>query len=105
MEPVGSVPVSARLSLTSMAWGTRLELACTYRSTDGEWGEWGEDSGGPTYVMVVRTRDGQDEQVASWRGVPGKTSRLTAATARDRTEIRSVEVRTASGKAVLKLGA
>ncbi|MCW2750999.1 MAG: hypothetical protein JWR83_2109, partial [Aeromicrobium sp.] len=42
-------------------------------------------------------------QVATWRGIPGKTIRLTAATDSLRQDISSVEVRTASGATVLRL--
>lgn len=99
MVPVGSEPVSADLALTNVAWGTRLELTCTYAHDDGEhqvWAPW-------TYAMFVRTRGGQLEQVATWRALPGKTMQLAAATATSRDDISSVEIRTADGNPVLKL--
>ncbi len=98
MLPVGYEPVSANLALTSVAWGTRLELTCTYDSAgaQGSWAAW-------DYAMFVRTRDGQLEQVASWRGLPGKTMQLAAATAASRDDISSVVIRTVEGKPVLKL--
>ena len=34
--------------------------------------------------MIVHTRDGASEQVATWRALPGRTMRLTAATASGR---------------------
>lgn len=87
--------VSGELALTGVAWGTRLDLTCTYEA--------GEDYGAGAYAMVVRTRDGHTEQVATWRGLPGKTMRLSAATATGRDDIASVEVRTAAGDPVLEL--
>lgn len=98
MFPVGHVPVRADVAFTSVLWGTRLDLTCSY-SGGGEYGT----PPPQTYAMFVRTGDGHLEQVATWRGVPGKTMRLAAATASSRQDIRSVEVRTTSGKTVLKL--
>jgi hypothetical protein len=98
MSPVGSGPLKASLGFTSVAWGTKIDLSCSYDKTD----EW--DAGGSTgYALVVRTRDGKEQQIATWRGIPGKTIRLAAATDSRRQDISSVEVRTASGTTVLRL--
>jgi hypothetical protein len=99
MVPIGSESMSASLALTSVAWGTRLDLTCRYPRTDHTWGE----PDVPSYAMFVRTRDGKVEQVATWRALPGRTMRLAAATAASRDDIASVEIRTMGGKAVLKL--
>jgi anti-sigma factor RsiW len=97
MVPVGTDEMTASLALTSVAWGTRLDLTCDYEA-DGY-----EEAGGATYALVVRTRDGRVEQVATWRGLPGRTMQLDAATATRREDIASVEVRTADGDRVLTL--
>ena len=91
----------AKLALESVTWGTRLQLACTYDPDDAAWG----DNDGPhrvTYTIVVRTRDGQTEQVGTWRSLEGRTMRLTAATAAPRKDIAAVEVRTTDGRTVLE---
>jgi hypothetical protein len=98
METLGGAPVRANLDLVSVDWGTRIDLACTYEPTDDtaparRW----------TYVMIVHTRNGASEQVATWRALPGRTMRLTAATAAGRSDLAWVEVRTADGRPVLKL--
>jgi hypothetical protein len=98
MVPVSGDSMSASLALTGVAWGTRLDLTCSYRSSDS----WGEEEVS-SYAMFVRTRDGKVEQVATWRALPGKTMRLAAATAANRDDITSVEIRTAGGRTVLKL--
>ncbi len=100
MVQVGNVPVSASLALTGVLWGTRIDLTCSY--TGG--GEYGTPPS-QTYAMFIHTRGGQVLEVATWRALPGKTMRLEAATATSRTDITSVEVRTADGKPVLKLAA
>ena len=100
MSPVGHAAVRGSLAFTSVLWGTKLDLTCSYSSHD----EYGAPPPEPhTYVMFIRTRDGHTEQVATWRGLPGKTMRLAAATAANRTDITSVEVRTSGGRPVLKL--
>jgi hypothetical protein len=98
MFPVGHVAVRANVAFTSVLWGTRLDLTCSY-SGGGEYGT----PPAQNYAMFVRTGEGQLEQVATWRGLPGRTMRLAAATATSRQDIRSVEVRTTGGKTVLRL--
>lgn len=100
MTPVGGAPVHATLALTSVTWGTKLDLACTYDPGSSSW----KGSSAPTYSLFVHTRDGRTEEVGTWRSVEGKTMRLAAATAERRSDIASVEVRTASGTPVLRLG-
>ncbi len=100
MTPVNSgTTMSANLAMTSVAWGTRLDLVCRYAEHDG-WAA-ADDS---SYVMTVRTRGGDVEQVATWKALPGRTMHLSAATATGRADIASVEIRTADGTPVLRLG-
>jgi hypothetical protein len=98
MSPVGSGPLKASLGFTSAAWGTKIDLSCSYDKTD----KWDAD-GSAGYALFVRTSDGKEQQVATWRGIPGKTIRLTATTDSRRQDISSVEVRTTSGTTVLRL--
>ncbi|WP_028645508.1 anti-sigma factor family protein [Nocardioides sp. URHA0020] len=99
MTPLDQDRVDASVALTSVAWGTRVDLTCSYDEPSGAYG----DAAGPTYSLVVRTRDGAIEQVATWKALPGRTMHLTGATAVDADQIASVEVRTASGRPVLEL--
>ena len=101
MSAVGEVPVQATLGLESVTWGTRLLLTCTYEPESVEY----ELPPSVDYTLFVRTRDGRSEQVGSWRSVGGMTMRLTAGTSADRGDIASVEVRTTSGRVVLRLRA
>jgi hypothetical protein len=88
--------VTGALSLTPVAWGTRLDLTCTYAASYAR-------ALDETFALFVRTADGQVEKVATWRGVIGREMRLTAATATDATDISSVVVRTTDGEPVLRL--
>ncbi len=99
MAPVGDAPVQARLAFTSVAWGTRLDLSCTYGAEPESY----RLPPSVTYRLFVRTRDGRSEQVGTWRSLEGRTMRITAATATPRSDIASVEVRTARGRPVLEL--
>jgi hypothetical protein len=99
MVAVGQVPVRASVAFESVPWGTRLSLTCTYTADSDPYhgAQWA------SYALVVRTRDGRAEQVATWRALPGRTMMLDAATASRWGDIASVEVRAADGKPVLKL--
>jgi len=98
MTSVSSDPMSARLAVTTVAWGTELDLACSYPAAV----KGGEYLGG-AYALVVHTRDGRAEKVASWNGLPGKTMQLTAATASSQDQITSVELTKADGTPVARL--
>jgi hypothetical protein len=99
MVPVAPTAVRADVLVTNVAWGTRLDVTCSYAAEDEDY----EASGGAEYALVVRTRDGRAEQVATWRGLPGRTMRLSAATATSRSEIETVEMRTSDGVVLLRL--
>lgn len=98
MTAVRNVGMQASLALASVPWGTRLDLTCSYAAPGGRY-----EPQATTYSMVVRTRDGRTEQVATWQALPGRTMQLTAATAAARADISSVEVRAADGAPVLRL--
>ena len=98
MYPVRPLPVTAEVSLTSVAWGTRLDLTCTYE----------EPSDGGTaktwrYALVVQTEDGETEHIATWVAKPGRTFEITGATASPKSEIAGVEVQTPDGETLLRL--
>jgi len=101
MTPIGGAPVRAKVALQPVAWGTRLDLTCTYAPKAQQY----QLPHVATYVLVVRTRDGRTEQVGTWNARDGETMRLSGATSASRNQIASVEVRTAKGQAVLRLTA
>lgn len=101
MVALGGAPVRATIAFDSVAWGTRLDLACTYAPRPDQYAL----PEVATYVLVVMTRDGRTEQVGTWRSIGGRTMRLAAATSVRRADIASVEVRTTSGRRVLELTA
>lgn len=99
MTALVASPVRASVALTGVAWGTRLELTCSYADQGDDY-----DTRAPAaYVLVVRGRDGRSEQVASWRALPGRTMRLTGASSYSVGDIASVQLRTDEGTALLEL--
>jgi hypothetical protein len=99
-EAVTDVPVSATATLTSVGWGTRIELDCSYDdigSSDAPEDGW-------PYALYVVDRDGNRTEVSSWRASPGKTARLAAGTALGLDDIASLEVRALGSGDVLLLG-
>ena len=106
MTSAGDGPVTADVALTSVAWGTRLDLTCTYApaAAGGYTGRAGADGAAPqAYALIVRTLDGAVQQVGTWHPLPGRTMRLAAATATSEDDIAAVEVRAPDGAVVVTL--
>ena len=104
MRQVGQDVVTATVAAVPVAWGTRIDLRCTWAGARVDSGsDWGSSDGpGPAYSLVVRTADGRTEQVATWRALLGRTMQLSGATATPLADIAAIEVRTASGRVVLE---
>ncbi|ERG65441.1 hypothetical protein L332_13450 [Agrococcus pavilionensis RW1] len=96
LEALVDAPLEASVSLEPAAWGTRLELECSY---EGDADPAAPD--GLPYVLVLTDRAGRPSEVSSWRAAPGQTARLAAATALAADEIASIEIRLDDGDAVL----
>ncbi len=81
MTQVDQSDVSASIAMEQVAWGTKLELTCSYVDS-GDRYSIGETT--PSYTLAVQTRDGEWQQVATWKAVPGRTITVSAATPRPR---------------------
>jgi hypothetical protein len=99
MKVLGDSPVTGAVALESVAWGTRLTLTCTYPARE----HWYDGPPPASYAMVVRTGNGQLQEVASWRPVLGKTMQVEGATSTTADKITLVEVRDDHGYPVLRL--
>ena len=95
-DPARAVPAGSRPPASGVAWGTRLSVTCRYLTNPPK------DRGPLDYALVVRTRSGGEEQVGSWRAVPGKQITFAAATRSRPQDIVGVEVRTMSGHPLLR---
>jgi hypothetical protein len=97
LSAVIPTPVTARARLVDMAWGTRIDLTCAY-NPKGQF-----PAGGFPYALVVIDRSGDAQQVASWKALPGRELVIMGASSLTRHDIATVEVRTLSGRAILRL--
>ncbi len=97
MTAVVPSPVTASARLVDMAWGTRIDLTCSY-SVQGSF-----PAGGYPYALVVIDRNGGVQQVAAWKAVPDRQLTVLGASSLARKDIAAVEIRTLSGRPILRL--
>jgi hypothetical protein len=95
MQPVGDATMTADLSVTQKAWGTRLDWSCRYG--DGS----GDSRYQPSYDLVVTDASGAESVVASWRATGPKAGGLAASSSVPTPEIRSIEIRAGDSDAPL----
>jgi hypothetical protein len=98
MDKLVPTPFSASIALNSFAWGTRIDMACTY-------GQWSSGSAAPpsNLGMVVVGRDGTHTQIATWLGMSGATALPSGNTPVAATDIAAVQLVSAdSGKVLLE---
>ena len=97
MTKMAPTPINATVTLNSYAWGTRIDMACTY-------GDWGNRDAPPQNLgMVVVGRDGSHAEVATWLGLSGATALPSANTPKPIDEIAAVQlVSTDSGEVLLE---
>ncbi|GAA4915986.1 putative zinc finger protein [Actinomycetospora succinea] len=100
LPPVADSESSGLAGLTARPWGTQIALTCRYV---------GEPHPAPppdtprtTYVLVVRSPDGGEQEIARWSPPPGQDVTVTAATDLPPDRVRGLEVRTATGQAVMR---
>ena len=88
-------PLAADVTLTRTAWGTRIDMTCTYDEQPGG----GEQR--RAYGLFVVDRDGTGHEVSTWWAGPGETAHTTGSIDLDVDQLRTVEVRAADGVTVL----
>ncbi|MEB3372063.1 zf-HC2 domain-containing protein [Saccharopolyspora mangrovi] len=92
MTALGAYPVAASVNLSDLPSGTRVDVDCEYE---------GRRAG--DYVLVVVRRDGSTDELARWFAMPDNNAVLKVTTPVRRNEIRSLELRTPNGPALLTL--
>jgi hypothetical protein len=98
MDKLEPTPFSATVALNRFAWGTRIDMACTY----GQWSG-GGDATPSNLGMVVVGHDGSHTQIATWLGLSGATALPSGNTPMPATEIAAVQlVSVDSGKVLLE---
>ncbi|WP_103354805.1 anti-sigma factor [Amycolatopsis sp. CA-128772] len=93
MTALGEFPVRADARLDAFAWGTQVDMSCSYT---------GGRSGGE-YLLVAIARDGSETELATWKAVPDNTARIVIGTALKTPDLTALEVRLASGLPLLRL--
>ncbi|WP_441961639.1 anti-sigma factor family protein [Mycolicibacterium houstonense] len=97
MSKMSDTPINASIAMTSYAWGTRIDMACSY-------GNWGKQDAPPQNLgMVVIGRDGQREEIATWLGLSGATALPSGNTQKPMADIAAVQLVTSpDGKVLLE---
>lgn len=95
LEQLIDAPLTASVSLTEVAWGTRIDMICDYGSTGDA------PADGWAYALVVVGDDGTESVLSTWRAHPGSTARLSAGTAFPASDIAAVEIRSVDSGTVL----
>jgi hypothetical protein len=98
MSKLVETPFSATVALSSFAWGTRIDMACSY-------GDWSGGGGPPpsNLGMVVIGKDGKQSQIATWLGMSGATALPSGNTPMPIGDIAAVQLVSAdNGKVLLE---
>lgn len=96
LDDVGGAPLEASVQLTSVPWGTRIDLVCQYTGQvlDAPPGGW-------PYALAVTDDTGSTSVLSTWRAGPGSTTELSAGTDLAAANIDAVEIRTVDGDRVV----
>ncbi|HEX5728843.1 zf-HC2 domain-containing protein [Microbacterium sp.] len=89
LEAVADVPLEASVRLSSVGWGTRIELECRYTAR----GDADAPAEGWPYALTVVGVDGVAQDVSTWRALPGSTARISAGSALGVADIGAIEIR------------
>ncbi|AKK28179.1 anti-sigma factor [Mycobacterium sp. EPa45] len=100
MTPTKPVPLAATVTLTRRAWGTRIEMQCTYEAGPMDVGYDGDQSS-DTLAMVAVGRDGSRTQLATWTARVGMPASLGGSTSMPVDQIASVQIVSADAGVVL----
>lgn len=96
LDDVAGAPLEASVKLTSVEWGTRIDLVCEYTGEvlDAPPGGW-------PYALAVTDDTGATTMLSTWRAGPGSTTELSAGTDVSASRIDSIEIRTVDGDRVV----
>ena len=98
LSRVVASPLSAEVTLTTVGWGTRVEMNCHY----GEAAAGTPDDTRWNYALWVVSRDGASSELSSWSAKSESTVSLTAGTAVPVDQIAAVQVRGDDGTLLLQ---
>ncbi len=89
LTAVGGSGVTAHLEAAPVGWGTKLAWSCDYGATGGT------AYAGDVYALVVTTREGRVQTVATWGAEGERAGNLTASTSIPVSDISTIDIRVA----------
>jgi len=96
---VVSSPLTADVRLTTVGWGTKVDMTCWY----GPASSGGYGNTRASYALWVVQSDGTASELSSWSAASNSTVKLSAGTSAPVTDIASVQVRSvADGRVLLE---
>ncbi|WP_319434497.1 zf-HC2 domain-containing protein [Mycobacterium sp. RTGN5] len=98
MTATAPVPLTATVTLSSRAWGTRIDVNCSYTGAQSDTDYNGDDS---KLAMIAVGRDGSHVQLATWTAHTGISASLEGSTSIPIDQIASVQIVSANAGAVL----
>jgi len=106
LQQVTPSPISASVHLTSVKWGTKIAVDCTYGSSLATSSGYSGYSDAPvttarSYSLYVTDRHGTTTRVASWRAGPGSVVHATGSIDTNETDVATVELRATDSGTVL----
>jgi len=99
LSQVVKSPLSADVELTSVGWGTQVEMSCRYRDIDAD----APPATKWVYALWVVQKDGTASELSSWSAANNSTVTLSAGTSVPVDQIAAVQVRSVrDGKVLLE---
>ena len=95
LEPVHGAPVTASVVMSTVPWGTKLDVECEYEGA-------ARYGGTGAYALAVVDVDGRSTMLSTWEVTPGATARLSAGTALSKSDIGAIEIRDADGRVMVR---
>lgn len=98
LSAVVASPLTAKVTLTTVGWGTRIEMNCRY----GDAAAGTSENARWNYALWVVSRDGASSELSSWSATSDSSVSLTAGTAVPVNRIAAVQVRADDGTVLLE---
>jgi hypothetical protein len=88
LQDLAGAPLEASVRLTTVGWGTEIDLVCRYTGEQLD-----APDGGFPYALAVVDREGTTTTLSTWRATPGATTQLSAGVDLAVGDIDAVEIR------------
>jgi hypothetical protein len=92
---VGAAPVTATADLVEKAWGTEIDMKCTYSGPS--------EAGEPQYTLIAVDKADTPHRVGDWKVLVGKEVQVTMSTGIARDQLKFLRVVNSANSPVLEL--